>query len=504
MDTQANPFSPYLTLESRMARLTAVNQAREVLFWDMSAMMPDGGHSARGEQLAVLGEIAHELMVAPDMGDLIGAAEEDSALDQWQQANLAEIKSRWIKATALTGDQVAALTRASTACEAKWRKARADKDFKSVLPELAALLELVREAGQAKADKLGLPLYDAMLDDFEPGGRAADIDVLFDDFAAFLPEFLGQVLEKQASEPTIIMPEGPFPVDKQRELGVRLMQTVGFDFDNGRLDVSLHPFCGGVPDDVRITTRYDEADFTSSLMGVLHETGHAMYERGLPADRRLQPVGEALGMSVHESQSLLIEMQVCRSADFIQYAAPIMRETFGGSGPAWETDNLIRLYRKVAPGFIRVDADEVTYPAHVILRYRLERAILSGDLPLDDLPGAWNEGMQKLLGITPPNDALGCMQDIHWYDGAWGYFPTYTMGAMTAAQLFAAAKTALPSVEGDIRRGDFAGLMGWLRENVHSRGRSVSTAQLLTDATGEPLNADIFKAHLERRYLMAA
>lgn len=484
-----------------MARLTAVNQTREMLFWDMSAMMPDGGHAARGEQLAVLGEIAHDMMVAPDMVDLIGAAEADTSLDAWQQANLHEIRTRWVKATALTGEQVVALTRASTACEARWRKARADKDYDAVLPELAALLELVREAGQAKADKLGLPLYDAMLDDFEPGGRATDIDVLFDDFAGFLPEFLGRVLEKQKSEPNILMPDGPFSVEKQRELGVRLMQAVGFDFDNGRLDVSLHPFCGGVPDDVRITTRYDESDFTSSLMGVLHETGHAMYERGLPADRRLQPVGEALGMSIHESQSLLIEMQVCRSADFIEYAAPIMRETFNGSGPAWETENLIRLYRKVEPGFIRVDADEVTYPAHVILRYRLERAMLSGDLPLADLPGAWNEGMEQLLGITPTDDALGCMQDIHWYDGAWGYFPTYTMGAMTAAQLFAAAKKVLPGIEADIRNGDFTNLMGWLRENVHGRGRSVDAATLLTDATGEPLNADIFKAHLEQRYL---
>ena len=493
--------TPYQQLEDRMARLGAVNQACEVLFWDMSAMMPTGGHAARAEQLAVLGEIAHGMMIAPDMEDLIGAAEADVSLDPWQQANLSEIRSRWTKATALTGDQVAALTRASATCEAKWRRAREDKDYAAVLPELTKLLDLVIETGSAKAQKLGLPLYDAMLDDFEPGGRAADIDVLFDDFAAFLPEFLGRVLDKQASEPAVEMPDGPFPIEKQRELGVKLMETVGFDFDNGRLDVSLHPFCGGVPDDVRITTRYNEADFTSSLMGVLHETGHALYERGLPADRRSQPVGEALGMSIHESQSLLIEMQVCRSPEFLEYAAPIMRETFGGTGPAWETENLVRLYRKVEPGFIRVDADEVTYPAHVILRYRLERAMLSGDLPLADLPGAWNEGMQQLLGITPPDDALGCMQDIHWYDGAWGYFPTYTMGAMTAAQLFAAAKARVPGLLDSIRQGDFEPLMTWLRENVHGRGRSVDAKTLLTDATGEPLNTEIFKAHLEARYL---
>lgn len=495
--------TPYQQLESRMARLTAVSQAREVLFWDMSAMMPSGGHAARGEQLAVLGEIAHDMITAPDMEDLIGASEADVSLDAWQQANLAEIRSRWLKATALTGEQVVALTRASTACAAKWRRAREDKDFAAVLPELTTLLGIVRETGQAKAEKQGLSLYDALLDDYEPGGRCADIDVLFADLAAFLPEFLGKVLESQAGESPALMPEGPFPVAKQRELGVRLMETIGFDFDNGRLDVSLHPFCGGVPDDVRITTRYDEADFTSSLMGVLHETGHALYERGLPASHRNQPVGEALGMSVHESQSLLIEMQVCRSAEFIEYAAPIMRETFNGSGPAWETDNLVRLYRKVEPGFIRVDADEITYPAHVILRYRLERAMLDGDLALADLPGAWNDGMRELLGIVPPDDALGCMQDIHWYDGAWGYFPTYTMGAMTAAQLYAAAGEQVAGLTDSIRRGDFEPLMGWLRENVHGRGRLVDAKTLLTDATGAPLDTAVFKAHLERRYLGA-
>ncbi len=493
--------TPYQQLEARMARLNAVREASEVLFWDMSAMMPSGGHAARGEQLAVLGEIAHEMLTAPDMADLIGAAEIDGSLDHWQRANLNEIKSRWKKATALTGDQVAALSRASTTCEAKWRRAREDKDFAAVLPELQTLLDLVHETGQAKAEAQGLTLYDALLDDFEPGGRCADIDVLFDDLAAFLPDFLGRVLEKQAAEPAILTPEGPFPVEKQRGLGVRLMEAVGFDFDNGRLDVSLHPFCGGVPDDVRITTRYDEADFTSSLMGVLHETGHAMYERGLPADRRGQPVGEALGMSIHESQSLLIEMQVCRSGAFLDFAAPIMCETFGGSGPAWETENLTRLYSRVKPGFIRVDADEVTYPAHVILRYRLERAMLAGDLALKDLPGAWNDGMNDLLGIQPPDDALGCLQDVHWYDGAWGYFPTYTLGAMTAAQLYAAANEQIDGLADSIRVGDFKPLMAWLRKHVHGRGRSVDARTMLTDATGSPLDASVFKAHLERRYL---
>jgi carboxypeptidase Taq len=279
------------------------------------------------------------------------------------------------------------------------------------------------------------------------------------------------------------------------------MTRLGFDFDHGRLDVSTHPFCGGIPDDVRITTRYDEADFASALMGVLHETGHALYERGLPEAWRRQPVGQSGGMTLHESQSLLIEMQACRSREFLSYAAPLMRAAFGGKGPEWEVDNLHRLYTRVQPGFIRVDADEVTYPAHILLRYRLERALVSGDLALADLPGAWDEGMQRLLGLAPPNDAVGCLQDIHWFDGAWGYFPSYTLGALLAAQLFEAAREGEPEIAPAISRGEFAPLLSWLRANVHGKGRLVDTEALVIQATGRPLGTEAFLAHLRRRYL---
>ena len=279
------------------------------------------------------------------------------------------------------------------------------------------------------------------------------------------------------------------------------MELLGFDFHHGRLDVSLHPFCGGTPDDVRITTRYDEADFSSALMGVMHETGHALYERGLPAAWRGLPVGEPRGMMLHESQSLLIEMQVCRSRAFLDFAAPLFRREFGGDGPAWQADDLYRSYTRVEPGLIRVEADEVTYPAHVILRYNLERAMIAGDLDPADLPGAWNDGMRKLLGVTPPNDRLGCLQDIHWYDGAWGYFPTYTLGAMAAAQLFQAAVAADAAIPTGIAQGDFAPLIGWLRANVHAKGSLLTARELLSEATGRPLDPEAFKAHLRRRYL---
>ncbi len=277
----------------------------------------------------------------------------------------------------------------------------------------------------------------------------------------------------------------------------------GLQFNHGRLDISHHPFCGGVPDDVRITTRYDEKDFASALMAVLHETGHALYERGLPSEWRLQPVGQARGMAMHESQSLLVEMQACRSPEFLSFLAPLAKAAFGGDGPEWEVENLHRLWTHVKPDFIRVDADEVTYPAHIILRYRLERQLLEGAMELDALPEAWNEGMASLLGIRPPDDRLGCLQDIHWFFGAWGYFPTYTLGAMTAAQLFETAWQALPDLSDQLAAGDFASLMAWLRDAVHSQGSKLSGDALLRSATGRSLDPEVFKAHLTRRYLEA-
>jgi carboxypeptidase Taq len=279
------------------------------------------------------------------------------------------------------------------------------------------------------------------------------------------------------------------------------MQRIGFDFAHGRLDVSSHPFCGGTPDDVRITTRYSESDFARALMGVLHETGHALYQRGLPIEWRRQPVGRARGMAVHESQSLLLEMQVCRSRAFLTYAAPILREAFAGVGPGWEAEALHRRQIRVQRGVIRVDADEVTYPAHVILRYRLERAMIAGDLRPSDLPGAWAEGLYALLGVAPANDREGCLQDIHWYDGAWGYFPTYTLGALIAAQLFETARCDVPDLTEAIALGEFAPLLGWLRERVHSKGSLLPTSELVEEATGRPLGTASFERHLRDRYL---
>jgi len=279
------------------------------------------------------------------------------------------------------------------------------------------------------------------------------------------------------------------------------MERVGFDFAHGRLDESAHPFCGGTPDDVRITTRYDETDFAKALMATLHETGHALYNRGLPLEWRGQPVGDWRGMAIHESQSLFLEMQICRSRAFVGFAAPLLRDIFSGNGEAWGPEAFYRRQIRIMPGPIRVDADEVTYPAHVILRYRLERAMLAGELLPRDLPGAWTEALQKAIGVTPPSDRDGCLQDIHWYDGAWGYFPTYTLGALIAAQLIAALRRGLPDVAERIGCGDFAPIFGWLREHVHGKGSLLATVDLVQGATGQPLCTVAFERHLRERYL---
>lgn len=496
------PVNSYGLLETRFRRLSALQEAAGMLHWDMATVMPDGGRSARAEQLATIEVICHEVLTAPETADLLDSAEMGKpALNPWQRANLAEMRRTHTHATALDAQMVEAMSRAVTACEAAWRVARPKGDFAGIYPLLSEVLNLTRQSAVARAEKLGCSPYEALMDRFEPGAREAEIDAVFADYGAFLPDFLGRVLDHQARQPKLAEPKGPFPQAVQKDLAKRIMAQLGFDFEHGRLDESLHPFCGGVPEDVRITTRYNEDEFVQSLMGVIHETGHALYERHLPADWRLQPVGQARGMTIHESQSLLMEMQACRSAAFCKYLSGQLRATFPGNDAAFTPDNLRRLYSRVQPGFIRVEADEVTYPAHVILRYRIEQSLIRGDLQLADVPAAWNESFKKLLGLDVPSDREGCLQDIHWFDGAFGYFPCYSLGAMTAAQFFEAACQARPEIPAEIEQGRFGTLQGWLRANVHELGSSLSTREIVAKATGRPLDIAVFKRHLEQRYL---
>lgn len=494
----------YEELEQHFVKIGHLQHVGAIVGWDEAAMMPAGAGEARGEAMATLFVVVHEMITDQRLGAWLADAENQTNLSDWQQANLGEMRKAWRHAVSVPSDLVAAKSKATSRCEQLWRELRGKNDWPGLLPLLKDVINLTRQEARLRAQASQMSPYDALLELYEPGMTSEILTSLFDDLKQFLPDFIDQVLSKQSKETRLDLP-GPFPIEKQRALGLSMMKSLGFDFDHGRLDVSHHPFCGGVPDDVRITTRYTRDNFIDSLMAVLHETGHAVYQQGLPSAWRNLPVGEAVSAGTHESQSLLMEMQACRTREFVSHMAPVAQRIFLGAetrDPAWGADNLYRLYTVVAKDYIRVDADEVTYPLHVILRFELEQALVTGDLEVEDLPDAWDQKMTDYLGLsTKGNFKDGCMQDVHWQAGLFGYFPTYSIGAMTAAQLFAAANRAVPGILEAISQGDFSPLLGWLRENIHSKGRLLSYDNLLLEATGSKLDASFFKQHLQRRYL---
>jgi carboxypeptidase Taq len=471
--------------------------------WDEAVMMPSGGGEARADAMATLEGLIHELSVAPHVSELIAEARQQ-ALTEAEQAGLREIERTFRRATMLPQRLVEAQSRARLRCEQAWRIQRKANDWQAHLPLLEEVIRLKREEAQVVSQQLGTSPYDALLDAFEPGMRSTRIDAIFDELAVFLSDALPKVIARQASE-SVHIPRGPFPVAEQRELGLTMMRCIGFDFAHGRLDTSHHPFCGGVPDDVRLTTRYSEEDFVQALMGVMHETGHAKYEQHLPPER-LEPVGQARSMAIHESQSLFQEMQICRGRAFLEFAAPHIRAAFSRQASAqpeaFTVENLARLYTRVSRGKIRVDADEVSYPLHVILRYRIERSLIEGRIEVRDIPELWNVEMQRLLGISTDGDYRdGCMQDVHWPSGAVGYFPSYTLGALLAAQLFETARDALTDLDAQIASGTFEGLDRFLDTRIWSVGSALQTDPLIERATGTPLGAGAFIRHVHRRYL---
>ncbi len=488
----------YDRLSNRFRRIATIGECSSMLGWDAAAVMPPGGGPARGDQLALLAGLAHQALTAPEVEDDLEAASTDG---DWDLANLRLMRHAYVRAKAVPEALVVAQAKANSTCEKIWRTARQNADFRAVEPYLAEVVRLTKESADALAPVLGLSPYDALMDGYQRGIGAADVGPVFAAYEAFLAEALPQAEARQAANAPVVAPVGPFPVAAQEALCRAVAERMGLDFQHARLDQSAHPFSGGTPTDVRITTRYDEADCYSAMMGVIHETGHALYEQGLPAAYARLPVGEAAGMAMHESQSLIFEMQAGRSDAFLDWLGGQMAAALGGDPVAWGGRNLGRLLRKVQRSLIRVEADEMTYPAHVILRFQLEQALISGDLSVNDLPGAWNDGMMTLLGITPPNDAVGCLQDIHWYDGAFGYFPSYTLGAMAAAQLMAAAREQVPGLGEALSRGDVSPLLGWLRIHVHGIGSRLTFNEVLRAATGRVLDPAAFQAHLRERYL---
>ncbi|MES4612882.1 MAG: carboxypeptidase M32 [Ewingella sp.] len=489
----------YSQLRSTFARLSRFNHLSAIAGWDMAAMMPPAGSKARSEALAELSVLSHQILTAKQVGDWLEQAESED-LNDLERADLREMRRKYQQSAVLPESLVEEKSLAGARCEHAWRVQRKGNDWEGFAENLREVVRLSRQEAKLRSEATGVGLYDSLLDMYEPGMTSAKLDVLFGDLKTWLPNLLKTVVEKQKSE-TRITPVGPFDIEKQRQLGLQVMARLGFNFDAGRLDVSAHPFCGGVPEDVRITTRYNEHEFLSAMMGVIHETGHARYEQNLPKEWLGQPVSNARSMGVHESQSLLFEMQLGCSEPFLKSIYPLVIEQFG-QREGLDESNFIKLNQRVEAGLIRVDADEVSYPAHVILRYEIEKALIEGEIEVEDIPALWNSKMKEYLGIdTVGNYRDGCMQDIHWTDGGFGYFPTYTLGAMYAAQLFQCANHAIPTLQDDIARGDLTALFQWLQQNIWQHGSRFTTDQLIQNATGETLNPAYFRKHLENRYL---
>jgi carboxypeptidase Taq len=481
-------------------KLEALEHSLAILGADEATHMAVGGGEKRAEAMSALAGMHHARATAPEIADWIDAAQQE-ALNEDQQAALHEFRRQYTNMTCLPTEFVERQTTARLRSEQLWRDLRPKNDWLGFLPALDGIVALMREEAELRAEATGLDPYDALMEQYDPGHRAIDIAPVFSELKTFLkglvPEALAVQEERLTKNPLRPL-SGVYPIDKQRELGLAMMAAVGFDFTHGSLSVSHHPFCGGVPTDVRITTRYKTSDFLSALMGVLHETGHAMYEQNLPKPWSHWPLGKARGMAMHESQSLFVEKQLGRNPAFWEWALPLIEQYLGEK---WSKDEILAHVHWVERGLIRVDADEVTYPLHVILRFELEQELVSGRLKAADLPEAWDAKMRDYLGLSTietPQD--GPMQDVHWPSGAFGYFPSYTLGAMMAAQQWAALEKLHPTVDEEIAKGKFDTVTAWRRDKIWSQGSRWSTPELMERATGEKLNAAHFTAHLKKRY----
>ncbi len=493
-------MNAYQQLEQHLKKYYDFENLAAIVSWDEAAMMPTGGCQARAEALATLSTVQHGWLTNKKVAELIKQAKDLNGLSLWQQRNLYWIEKKYQQSTCIPAKLVEEYTNESLICAQAWRELRVKNDWQAFKPYLEKLFKKVKTIADIKSQVFNKSSLDILIDEYSPDLDCKTITPIFNSLKQEVPALLSKILEKQAQRE--IKPiAGHFPTEQQKQLGMEIMAHLGFDFNHGRLDISHHPFCGGISSDVRITTRYNEHDFLSSLMAITHETGHALYEQGLLQEWSTQPVGHSLGMSVHESQSLLIEMQICRSLSFIHFITPLAQKYFPQAQNI-TTENLFYHYTQVKPGLIRVDADEVTYPLHVILRYEIEQLLFASEITIDDLPSVWDSYMQKYLGVsTLGDDKNGVMQDVHWPSGIFGYFPAYTFGALIAAQLFAALKKSIPDIKDQIQEGNFKPLLSWLRENLHQKGRLYSYQELLRQATGEELSPHYYFTHLKERYL---
>ncbi len=490
-------MEPYDELLARLRRIHAIDSVSGLLGWDEQVNLPPGAAALRGEQHAVLADLSHAECCAPRLGELIGILEAGSAgLEPDAAVVVRQIRREYDRATRLPAEFVREKAAQSSRGYHAWAAARAAGDFAAYAPVLEKNLELARrEAGYLG---FGSAPYDAMLDLHDPGMTAAAVERLFAELRRELVPFVREI----AASP--VRPKAGalrgFPVAGQRAFLREVTERLGFDYRRGRIDVSLHPFCSGGGDDVRMTTRFNEDEPLDSLFSSIHETGHGLYEQGLPGAHPGTALAIHAGMAVHESQSRLWENQVARGRGFWRFFEPRFRELFPAQTAAVTSDELYLAVNAVAPTPIRVDADEVTYNLHIILRFEIERRLFAGTLAVADLPAAWNELSRELLGIDPKDDREGVLQDVHWSGGAFGYFPSYTLGNMIAAQLWHRVRLLRPGLEGDFARGDFTWLLGWLRENIHAQGRRLDALTLVRQVTGEELSPRPLMRYLRERY----
>jgi carboxypeptidase Taq len=487
-----------MSILEKARELAVINSAASVIGWDQETYLPPAAAEFRAKQLAWLSARAHELATSDEWKRELEAAENsDSGSDPKLTANLRELRREFDRSAKLSVDLVTRESTAKSLAMHAWADARKKSDFAAFAPHLESLLGIARE----KADLWGYTgePYDALLEGYERGTSTAAVASLFDAMKPALRETAAKAVEKSTSR-AAKLPAGPYPVEAQQRLNARIAESIGFDFQAGRIDTTNHPFCTTLgPRDVRLTTRYDENDFTSSLFGVLHEAGHGLYEQGLPGDDFGLPSGSSVSLGIHESQSRLWENHVGRSRAFWNKWYPAAVETFPQLAEL-PLDDFIAYLQRTAFSPIRVEADEATYDLHIILRFGLERRMLNGELAVSDVPAAWNEGFRESFGFTPENDREGCLQDIHWSMGGLGYFSTYTLGNINSAQLFAAARKD-PAIASAIDSADYAPLLSWLRKNVHCHGATLDPADLMEKATGsKPSTAD-YLAHLQARYL---
>ena len=489
----------YLKLKKIFHEVSISSDIEGILHWDMATMMPKNARQQRADQLAFMAKLKHDILSSNKVKDLIDKTNEDN-LNFKDKVNFQEMKREHLLISSLPKDLVEAFSKASAKCEGVWQEARKECNFKIVQKPLEELINLTIQESDILSEKLRCSKYESLIQKYEPLANLDNISDVFEDLQPFLINSSNQIIEKQKNDSFLKIDYSISP-QIQNDIAISLMKIVGFDFSRGRLDKSEHPFCGGATDDVRITTRYSKTNPFSSLEGVLHETGHAMYEQGLPKEWQHQPAGRSRGMAMHESQSLLIEMQITRSKAFKKFLSNFLKKFYNLSGKEWSSNNLYALGTQVNKTYIRVEADEVTYPLHIILRFNLEKMLINKSLRTKDIPEVWNAEYKKLFGIEVNNDSNGCLQDIHWYAGLIGYFPTYSLGAFSSAQFSNTLRRELPDLDKEIEKGNFKPLFEWLLENIHSKASFFSTNEVLEQVTNSTLNAKYFKEYITNRYL---